>query len=142
MAPSTAVARCYLRSRFNGCLVKWHDTRFGCGRSRVQFSEQPFCIWQTASDTRLLIVPGQGRLPTTFGLHRVLAANLAWQIYPSGDIKPESLSGSETMTHVCNTGGTPTTTAEGHTGCSGTIAKRPASLATRLLHACVRDTPP
>ena len=81
-------------------------------------------------------------MPTTFRLHLVLAANLAWQIYPSCDIKPESLSGSETMTHVCNTGGTPTTLAEGHTGCSGTIAKRPASLATRPHHAVMHDTLP
>ena len=60
---------------------------------------------------------------------------------PAGG-KPECLSCSETMTHVCNTGGTPTTTAEGHTGYSGTIAKRPASLATRPYHAGVRDTLP
>jgi hypothetical protein len=25
-----------------GCLVQWHDSRFGCERSRVQFAEQPF----------------------------------------------------------------------------------------------------
>ena len=61
---------------------------------------------------------------------------------PAGGIEPACLSGSETMTHVCNTGGTPTTTAEGHTGCSGTIAKRPASLATRPHHAGVRGTLP
>ena len=25
-----------------GCLVSWHDSRFGCERSRAQFPEQPF----------------------------------------------------------------------------------------------------
>ena len=27
-----------------GCLVQWHDSRFGCERSWVQFPKQPFCL--------------------------------------------------------------------------------------------------
>ena len=39
----------FSRRKFNGRLVQWHDSRFGCERSRVRFSQRPCSSLQQIS---------------------------------------------------------------------------------------------